>query len=163
MTETFIKERKNAETGKMEPVGIDDACTFMCKFKNGSLGNFESTRYARGHKAKYTLEINGEKGSLAWDLHDLHRLQYFNHADEGIVRGWRNIHVSDGDQPYMKSWWVPGLQIGFAETFVHQLADFLRGMKTDKPAMPDFKEALRTQQVCESVLESAKSGKWVKL
>jgi predicted dehydrogenase len=163
MTETFIKERKNAETGKMEPVGIDDACTFMCRFSNGSLGNFESTRYARGHKAKYTLEINGEKGSLAWDLHDLHRLQVFNHADEGIVRGWRNVHVTDSDQPYMKNWWVPGLQIGFAESFVHQLADFLRCMKTDKPAQPDFKEALRTQQVCESVLESAKSGQRVKI
>jgi len=163
MTETFVKERKNVETGKMEPVGIDDACTFMCRFGNGSLGNFESTRYARGHKAKYTLEINGEKGSLAWDLHDLHRLQVFNHADEGIVRGWRNVHVTDGDQPYMKSWWVPGLQIGFAETFVHQLADFLRGMKTDKPAMPDFKEGLKTQAVCEAVLESARSGKRVKV
>jgi len=163
MTETFVKERKNAETGKMEPVGIDDACTFMCRFGNGSMGNFESTRYARGHKAKYTLEINGEKASIAWDLHDLHRLQYFDHADEGIVRGWRNVHVTDGDQPFMKNWWVPGLQIGFAETFVHQLADFLRGMESGEAALPNFKEALKTQQVCDTVLKSAKEGKWLKV
>lgn len=68
MTETFVKKRKHVETGKVEPVGIDDACTFMCRFDNGSLGNFESTRYARGHKALYTFEINGERASLAWDL-----------------------------------------------------------------------------------------------
>ncbi|HQG49566.1 MAG TPA: Gfo/Idh/MocA family oxidoreductase, partial [Sedimentisphaerales bacterium] len=76
MTETFIKERKHTLTGKIQPVGIDDACAVMARFANGSLGTFESTRYARGHKALYTFEINGEHASIAWDLHDLHRLNY---------------------------------------------------------------------------------------
>src|SRR5579862_4232568 len=112
MTETFIKERKHSLTGKVEKVGIDDACAFLARFKNGSLATFESTRYARGHKALYTFEINGEKGSLKWDLHDLHRLQMFDHNDEGRLRGWKSIHVTDhgGGHPYMDKWWVPGLQ-----------------------------------------------------
>src|SRR5947209_18175906 len=83
MTETFIKERKHNLTGKVERVGIDDACIFMGRFKNGSLANFESTRYARGHQALYTFEINGEKASIIWDLHDLHRLPYSDHRAEG--------------------------------------------------------------------------------
>ena len=95
MTETFIKERVHQDTGEVMPVTIDDACTFMGRFSNGSLALFESTRYARGHKALYTLEINGEKGSLRWDLHDLHRLEYFDHGDAGAVRGWKSIHVTD--------------------------------------------------------------------
>src|SRR5690349_4189922 len=161
MTETFIKERKHNLTGKVEKVGIDDACAFLCRFGNGSLGLFESTRYARGHKALYTFEINGEHASIKWDLHDLHRLDYFDHRDQGIVRGWRSIHVTDGDHPYMGHWWVPGLQIGYEHSFVHQVADFLDGVAKGKPAMPDFRDALRTQQVCDAVLESAKDGKWV--
>src|SRR5438477_7787153 len=88
MTETFVKERKHNLTGKVEPVGIDDACAFLARFTNGSLATFESTRYARGHKALYTLEVNGEHASLAWDLHDLHRLSWFDHRDEGPLRGW---------------------------------------------------------------------------
>src|SRR5881397_826772 len=80
------KERKHNLTGKVEPVGIDDACAFLCRFDNGSLGLFESTRYARGHKALYTFEINGEKASIKWDLHDLHRLQWFDHRDAGNLR-----------------------------------------------------------------------------
>lgn len=160
MTETFIKERKHNLTGKMEKVNIDDACTFMCRFANGSLGLFESTRYARGHKALYTLEVNGELGSVKWDLHDLHRLQYFNHHDEGIVRGWRSIHVTDGDQPYMKHWWVPGLQIGYEHTFIHQVADFLTDLAAGRPCAPTFRDALETQKVCDAVLSSAKSGQW---
>ena len=160
MTETFIKERMHAETGKVEPVGIDDACTFLCHFDNGSLGNFESTRYARGHKALYTFEINGEKASIAWDLHDLHRLSYFDHSDESIVRGWRSIHVTDSDMPYMDKWWVPGLQIGYEHTFVHQVAEFLQNLAEGKSTSPDFREALATQYVCDAVLTSAKNKKW---
>ena len=94
---------------------------------------FEATRYARGHKALYTLEINGEHASARWDLHDLHRLQWFDHRDEGRVRGWRSIHVTDGDHPYMKHWWVPGLQIGYEHTFIHQFADFLQAPRAGKP------------------------------
>ena len=160
MTETFVKERMNVDTGKVEPVGIDDACTFFCRFQNGSLGNFESTRYARGHKALFTFEINGEHASIGWDLHDLHRLSYFDHRDDSVVRGWRSIHVTDGDMPYMGHWWVPGLQIGYGETFVHQIADFLEGVAKGKPASPTFREALATQYVCDAVLASAKKGAW---
>jgi len=163
MTETFVKERKHNLTGKVEKVGIDDACTFMGRFANGSLATFESTRYARGHKALYTFEINGENASIAWDLHDLHRLQYFDHRDEGIIRGWHSIHVSDGDHPYMGKWWVPGLSIGYESGFVHQVADFLEGVSTGKPAQPDFRDAYRTQLVLDGILESAKSEKWVTL
>src|SRR5262245_34263301 len=161
MTETFVKERKHNLTGKVEPVGIDDACAFLARFKNGSLATFESTRYARGHKALYTFEINGEKASIQWDLHDLHRLAYFDHRDEGSVRGWRSIHVTDGDHPYMGKWWVPGLQIGYEHSFVHQVADFLEGLATGKAASPTFREALETQKVCDAVLESGRTSQWV--
>jgi predicted dehydrogenase len=163
MTETFVKERKHTESGKVEPVRIDDACAFLCRFANGSLAIFESTRYARGHKALYTFEINGADASIAWDLHDLHRLSYFDHRDESLVRGWRSVHVTDGDMPYMDKWWVPGLQIGYEHSFVHQVADFLDGLARKQPCSPTFREALETQKVCDAVLASAKSGQWVQV
>ncbi len=160
LTETFIKEREHNLTGKKEPVGIDDASLFLARFSNGSLANFEATRYARGHKALYTLEINGEKASIMWDLHDLHRLQYFDHRDEGRTRGWRSIHVTDGDHPYMAKWWVPGLQIGYEHSFIHQVADFIEGLETGKPAAPTFREAMATDVVTDAVLKSARTGQW---
>lgn len=165
MTETFVKERLHQLTGKVEKVGIDDACAFLARFSNGSLATFESTRYARGHKALYTFEINGEHASIAWDLHDAHRLQWFDHRDQGKVRGWRSIHVTDhgGEHPYMNKWWVPGLMIGFEHSFVHQLNDFLLGVANGKPASPTFREALETQYVCDAVLKSAQTGRWEKV
>jgi predicted dehydrogenase len=160
MTETFVKERKHTLTGKVEPVGIDDACSFLCHFKNGSLGLFESTRYARGHKALYTFEINGENMSLKWDLHDLHRLQVFDYKDAGPERGWKSVHVTDGDHPYMSKWWVPGLAIGYEHSFIHQVADFLECYAKKQPCHPTFRDALETQKVCDAVLKSAKSHQW---
>ncbi len=113
-----------------------------------------------GHKALYTLEINGANASIMWDLHDLHRLQYFDHSDEGRVRGWRSLHITDSDHPYMKHWWVPGLQIGYEHTFVHQAADFLEALADGKAASPTFREALATDFVTDAVLQSAQSGRW---
>ncbi|MEI6658715.1 MAG: Gfo/Idh/MocA family oxidoreductase [Planctomycetota bacterium] len=163
MTETFVKERKHQLTGKVEKVGIDDACSFLCHFKNGSLGLFESTRYARGHKALYTFEINGENMSLKWDLHDLHRLQVFDYKDEGPMRGWKSVHVTDSDHPYMDKWWVPGLAIGYEHSFVHQVADFLEAYAKKRPCAPTFRDALETQKVCDAVLASAQSHQWAKV
>jgi len=165
MTETFVKQRVHTQTGEVQPVTIDDACAFMCHFRNGSLGLFESTRYARGHKALYTFEVNGEQASLRWDLHDLHRLEYFDHGDEGRIRGWRSIHVSDhgGDHPYMDRWWVPGLQIGYEHSFVHQVADFLDGLEKGTTIAPTFRDALDTQHVCDAVIASAATGAWTQI
>jgi len=163
MTETFIKQRKHNLTGKVEAVGIDDASAFLCRFQNESLATFEATRYARGHKALNTLEINGEHGSAMWDLHDLHRLQWFDHRDEGRLRGWRSIHVSDGDHPYMKHWWVPGLQIGYEHTFIHQVADFLEALASGKTVAPTFRDGLATDHVTDAVLKSAKTRQWEKV
>ncbi|MGO4884805.1 MAG: Gfo/Idh/MocA family protein [Bryobacteraceae bacterium] len=160
MTETFVKERPHALTGRVERVGIDDASAFLARFRNGSLATFEATRYARGHKALYTLEINGEHASIAWDLHDLHRLEYFDHRDEGRLRGWRSIHITDGDHPYMKHWWVPGLQIGYEHTFIHQVADFLEGLGEGRIPGPSFRDALATDYVTDAVLRSARTGQW---
>lgn len=163
MTETFIKQRQHQLTGQMEEVGIDDACAFLCHFDNGSLGLFESTRYARGHKALYTFEINGEHASIKWDLHDLNRLEFFDHTDESKIRGWHNIHVSDGDHPYLGNWWVPGLCLGYEHSFVHQVADFLEGLSKGEPVAPTFRDALETQKVCDAVLTSASQRQWTEV
>jgi predicted dehydrogenase len=163
MTETFVKERVHQETGKKQEVTIDDACAFLCRFENGSLSIFESTRYARGHKALFTFEINGRDKSLSWDLHDLNRLSYFDHGVPGDRRGWSSIHCTDGDQPYAGNFWVPGLCLGYEHSFVNAVHEFLEHLDhpDQEKRYSDFKNALGTQYVCDAVLASAKSGQWV--
>ncbi|HEY5312201.1 MAG TPA: Gfo/Idh/MocA family oxidoreductase [Pirellulales bacterium] len=169
-TETFVKERVHQDTGKKQPVNIDDACMFLAQYTNGSMGTFESTRYARGRKNYNTFELNGAAGSVFFDLEDPQYLQYFKYSDpktgakeDSHTTGWRKIHVTNFEHPYMKNWWVPGCTIGYEHTFINALADFIQGLDTGRPAQPDFRSGLRTQKVCDGVLESAKRGNWVEL
>jgi predicted dehydrogenase len=161
-TETFVKERVHTATGRVEPVGIDDASLFIAEFANGSLGLFEATRYARGHKAAKMLELNGADGSLRFQLEEMEYLDYFEYPGvPGHVRGWRRIHVTNSEHPYMDRYWVPGLVIGYEHTFLNALADFVRGLETGGRVQPDFRNALQTQRVCEAVLRSAREERWV--
>ncbi len=169
-TETFIKERRHAITGKVEPVGIDDACMFLAVFANGSMGTFESTRYARGRKNFNTFELNGADGSLYFDLEEPEYLQFFEYKQlqsgkkvESHLTGWRKIHVTNSEHPYMARYWVPGTCIGYEHTFLNQLADFIAGLESGVPAQPDFRNGWQTQKVCDAVLESARTGRWVEI
>ena len=127
----------------MEPVGIDDASAFLCRFENGSLATFEATRYARGHKALYTLEINGEHASASGICTTCIAFNTSITAMKGRLRGWRSVHVTDGDHPYMNRWWVPGLQIGYEHTFIHQFADFLEAIGKAKRRRRHFEMVWR--------------------
>ena len=167
-TETFVKERVHAETGEKKKVGIDDACMFLAEFANGSMGTFESTRYARGRKNYNTFEMNGADGSVFFDLEEPEYLQFFEYTQkqsgqkvEDHLTGWRKIHVTNPEHPYMDKYWVPGTCIGYEHTFLNALADFVAGVESGKPTQPDFRSALQTQRVCDAVLESARTGQWL--
>ena len=92
-------------------------------------------------------------------------MEYFEHSDEGKLRGWRSIHVTDhgGEHPYMDKWWVPGLQIGYEHTFVHQVADFIKGVDSGGAVHPTFRDAQETQRVCDAVLKSAEENAWAQV
>lgn len=173
LLETFIKERPilEATTGglgakagrKMGRVTVDDASTFIGRFKNGALCNLEATRFALGRKNGIQIEINGSKGSLYFDFEDMNRLKYYNDRDAADRRGFRDIIVTEGVHPYAGAWWPPGHIIGYEHPFVHTFADFLNAVADGKPVQPDFEDGLRNQQVLEAVEKSSQTRKWVKL
>lgn len=168
--ETFVKARKHAETGKVEPVTIEDACLFIAIFANGSMGTFASTRYARGRKNYNTFELNGELGAVHFNLENPHLLEFFRYSDpqtgakvEDHLTGWQTIHVTNFEHPYMKHWWVPGCTIGYEHTFINGFADFLASLEGGPKFQPDMRSALRTQRVCDAVLASARKRQWVEI
>ncbi|MDR0869971.1 MAG: Gfo/Idh/MocA family oxidoreductase [Planctomycetaceae bacterium] len=174
-TEIFVKERVNQETGEKVKITIDDACMFLAVFANGSIGTFESSRYARGRKNYNTLEINGELGAAAFNLEQPEYIEFFRYADpvtgqkiEDHLTGWQKILVTNGEHPYMKNYWVPGTTIGYEHTFINGLADFLLSLDKDTAAgavhpVVSVRQAARTQLVCDSVIKSAKDKTWVEI
>jgi predicted dehydrogenase len=174
---TFIKERPimeesakgqglTAKAGrKMGKVTVDDAATFIGRFANGALANLEATRFALGRKNHITLEINGSKGSLFFDLEDMNRLRFFDNTNPADRQGFRDILVTqpNGIHPYVGQWWPPGHIIGYEHTFVHAIADFVNACATGKSVQPTFEDGLKNERVLEAVEESAKTRQWVKV
>ena len=173
LMETFIKERPileeagkglGAKAGKkMGKVTVDDTVSWIGRFKNGAVANLEATRFAQGRKNHITLEVNGSKGSLAFNFEDMNRLQYFNAEDPEDKRGFRDIIVTEGVHPYAGAWWPPGHIIGYEHTFVNTFADFVKAVVGKKSVQPTFEDGLRNEKVLAAIEQSAKTRSWVKI
>ncbi|WP_447007483.1 Gfo/Idh/MocA family protein [Saccharothrix isguenensis] len=151
-TETFVRSRPDGD-GRGE-VTVDDAAVFLARFSSGALGTFEATRYALGRKNAMRLEVNGTRGSLAFDFEAMNELSaYFE--DDGPSAGFRRILVTEPEHPYFGAWWPPGHLIGYEHTFTHEVADFLTAIGGGEDPAPSFADGLRVQRVLAAVEESA--------
>ncbi|WP_062308344.1 Gfo/Idh/MocA family protein [Alicyclobacillus sendaiensis] len=167
--ETFIKERPLGEmagglearkAGGTGQVDVDDAVAFLAHFENGALGVFEATRFAGGHRNGNQIEINGEKGSLRWNLEDMNWLEVYFHGDEPGLQGFRRINCTEPLHPYAERYWPAGHIIGYEHTFLNLFGAFFKGLVDDQPVKPDFEDGVRNQCVLEAVEKAAASRSW---
>jgi len=163
MTETFIEERPlddgSGETGE---VTVDDAAAFLARFENGAIGTFEASRFAAGRRNQNSFEVNGSKGSVAFDLERMNELEVFFTDDEADVQGFRTVNVTEPDHRYTWAWWPPGHILGYEHTFVHTIKDLMDGIKAGESPAPTFEDGFRCQAVLDAVERSAASGEWTK-
>jgi len=164
LTVTFISERKT-DGGGTAPVEVDDAFEAVITFANGAVGTLEASRFARGRKNCNTFEINGEKGSISFDLERLNELDVFLPEEStSDTTAFATISVTKGSHPYVGAWWPPGCIIGWEHTFIHQLHHFLSAVVNNAPVGPDgatFEDGYRAAMVCDAIEESARSGRRV--
>ncbi|MFF4501730.1 Gfo/Idh/MocA family protein [Streptomyces sp. NPDC001401] len=168
LTETFVRERPlpagassglssvaSAGTGQ---VTVDDAALFTGRFNSGALASFEATRYATGRKNALRIELNGERGSLAFDLERLNELSYHDGTEPAAHAGFRRILVTEPDHPYLDAWWPPGHGLGYEHTFVHQARDLVHAIAEGRQPEPSFADGLQVQRVLAAVEESAEKN-----
>ena len=173
LMETFIKERPvlaaagaglGAKAGRsMGQVTVDDAVSWIGRFKNGAIANLEATRFAYGRKNHIALEINGSKGSLVFDFEDMNRLKFYSAEDPADRQGFRDILITDASHPYLKAWWPGGHIIGYEHTFVNTFADFVTAVVNGKSVQPTFEDGLQNEKVLAAIEASARKREWVKV
>ncbi|MFJ7995889.1 Gfo/Idh/MocA family protein [Streptomyces sp. NPDC096310] len=165
LTETFVKERPvlsgataglsgagGTETGA---VTVDDAAVFTGRLASGTLASFEVSRMASGRKNALHLEINGERGSLAFDLERLNELSFHDHTEPAPSSGFRRILVTEPEHPYLEAWWPPGHALGYEHTFVHEVRDLVEAVAAGRDPVPSFEDGLQVQRVLAAVEDSA--------
>ncbi|MFJ7125545.1 Gfo/Idh/MocA family protein [Streptomyces sp. NPDC098101] len=163
--ETFVRERPllvgmsagpHASGGAGHgPVTVDDAAVFTGRLASGALATFEASRMAPGRKNALRLEINGERGSLAFDLERLNELSFHDHTEPAVTAGFRRILVTEPGHPYLEGWWPPGHTLGYEHTFAHQARDLVTAIATGTAPAPSFADGLQVQRVLAAVEESA--------
>jgi predicted dehydrogenase len=158
LTETFVKERPlPGPGGGRGAVTVDDAALFIARFRRGPVAVFEATRFATGHKEGLRVEVNGDLGSVVWELDHLNDLQFFDGTLEPALRGVRRIRATGREHPYAGAWWPPGHVIGYEHTFTHEVRDLLDAIAGGWPPAPSFADGLAVQEVLDAVLRSAAS------
>ena len=170
---TFIKERPllgqvrgslkaSAARGKGR-VTVDDDANFLARFRNGSVGVFESSRFGGGRRNYNTFEIYGSKGSLAFNLERMNEIELYDGSEPQAEQGYKTIMVTENVHPYVSAWWPPGHIIGYEHTFIHAIADFLTALEKDVLPEPSFYDAVKDQALLDAVERSARSGRWEKV
>ncbi len=158
LTETFVRERPLPEGGGRGPVTVDDAALFIARFGGGAVGSFEATRFATGHAEGLSVEVNGELGSVVWELGSLNQLRVFDATADPATQGFRTVQVTKAGHPYAGAWWPDGHTIGYEHTFTHEARDLLVAIAAGKDPVPSFADGLQVQQVLDAVQRSAAAG-----
>jgi predicted dehydrogenase len=154
-TATFVRERPLPSGDGSGPVTVDDAAVFTARLASGALASFEATRFATGRKNQLRIELNGERGSLAFDLERLNELQFCDRDGDSATAGFRTILVTGPGHPYLSAWWPPGHVLGWEHTFTHEVRDLVTAIAAGTEPAPSFRDGLQVQRVLAAVEQSA--------
>ena len=163
--ETFVKERPIAgSAGERGSVTVDDAAAFLGRFTGGALGVFEASRFASGRKNAIRIELNGSRGSLAFDFEDMNVLHFHDAEIDESEGGFRRILVTEPEHPYVAAWWPAGHGLGYEHGFTHQVVDLVGALAAGRQPTPSFADGLQVQRVLAAVESSASnSSQWQKV
>ena len=167
MTETFVRERPlpgaahglsaEAGTGRGQ-VTVDDAAVFVARLTGGALATFEATRFATGRKNSIRVEVNGTRGSIAFDFEDMNVLQVHDATAPVREAGFTRVIVTEAAHPYVEHWWPAGHGLGYEHGFTHQAADLIGAIAGGTDPEPSFADGLAVQEVLAAVELSAANG-----
>ncbi len=166
---TFVEERPLATehaglsgtaSAERGAVTVDDAAAFLAQFAGGAMGVFEATRFATGRKNAIRIEVNGSRGSLAFDFEDMNVLEYYDATEPAHVAGFRRILVTEPEHPYVAAWWPAGHGLGYEHSFTHQVVDLVRAIAAGTDPTPTFADGLQVQRVLAAVEASSDTRQW---
>ncbi|PRB70178.1 Gfo/Idh/MocA family oxidoreductase [Arthrobacter sp. MYb213] len=159
---TFVTER-TGDSGT-EQVSVDDAIWATLELDNGAIATVEASRMATGKKNSLRIEVYGSQGSLEFDLESMNFLKLYEASGDTGEHGFKSIMVTEPEHPYLEGWWPTGHVLGWAESFTHEIRDFLAAIGSGIPASPSFADGLAVQRVLAGIEDSAvQSGARVQL
>jgi predicted dehydrogenase len=142
---------------------VEDAALVSVRFANGSLGNFEASRFGVGCRNRNSFEINGARGMLGFNFDRMNELKFYDASEAPNLQGVRDLQITGPDHPYWRNFWKPGHSLGFEHTFIATLGDFLSSWERSARFHPNFGDGVAVQRVLRAVEQSAQLQAWISL
>lgn len=141
----------------------DEGTAAVLEFSNGAIGVLEACAVATGRKNRLSWEINGSRGSVAWDLERPNALKVCldDETDSRLV-GYREISVTDREHPYVSAWWPQGHNLGWEHAHIIEKFHFLEAVVDDTPLSPHlatFDDGYRVAVIIDAMRRSSRSGR----
>lgn len=147
-------------------VHTDDAAQVMIEYANGARGLLAVSQVSAGRKNALSIEVDGDRGSLAWTSEHPEEL-WLGHRDapnQVLFRDPAALHPSARDI----TWYPGGHTHGFSDTFrgfLQQVYADVRhgGPRPDdqgRPRYPDLTDGLVGMAVEDAIRVSARSRGW---
>ncbi len=145
------------------PITTDDYASVLLNFEDGLRGVMTVSQVSAGRKARLWFEVDGSKGSLAWNSESPN--------DLWIGRRERASEVLPKDPPLLEKAARPfaaypgGHAEGYPDTFVQlfrEVYEYIDAGNFSAPrSFPTFETGHEELLLCEAIAESAKQRAWV--
>ncbi len=165
LSRTWNTTRKT-RAGQEERVSADEGTSALLEFAGGASGTMECSGVATGRKNELAWEINGSRGSLAFNVEDPDHLSVYSDDVEVKTRGFARVSVTDPRHPLRTLYLPPGHGAGWEYGHVHALHHFIQCVVDGAEVAPlgaTFQDGYRTQLIMRSIMESSRTGRRVSL
>ncbi|MBH1431630.1 Gfo/Idh/MocA family oxidoreductase [Stenotrophomonas maltophilia] len=148
-----------ATDGAKQAVASEDVATAMFRTGAGTLASLTVSQVSAGRRNRLWFEIDGANASVAFNQEDAERLWIGlpDQREEIFVRG-----PGAGSAEQRRLSVLPaGHAQGYAQCFEAFIADTYRAIEGECPeGLPTFEDGLRSAQIVDRVIASARSRAW---
>mgnify|MGYP000857309238 FL=1 len=163
--ETWSGKLLKAEDYQEVPINTEDYASVLLRYENGSHGVMTVHQMYAGRKNRVYFEIGGSKTSLNWDSERPNEMMlgYRDKANEVLLR---DPALMDANARKLV-FYPGGHNEGFPDTSKQLFKEFyqyiLDGNRSTAPQFPAFLDGYREMVLCEAIVSSAKTGRWVEV
>ncbi|MDH5399350.1 MAG: Gfo/Idh/MocA family oxidoreductase [Cyclobacteriaceae bacterium] len=161
--ETYSGKLLKAEDYADVPINTEDYASVLLRFDNGHKGVVTVSQVSAGRKNQLKLEIAGSKQNLHWNSESPNDL-WIGRRDEANRVLMRDPSLFHPEAAGLISF-PGGHNEGFPDTskqlFKEVYAAIAAGNQPDNPLYPTFRDGRRELILCERILESNRTERWV--
>lgn len=160
---TFSTERAKDTIGV--EIHTEDVASILLRFEGGARGSVNISQLSPGRKNSIVYQIDGSSSAVAWDSEQPEQL-WIGHRDRPNELLLRNPALMNGAGAAAAR--LPGGHVeGFADTFGAVFTavydDVLAGAPSAAPRYATFAAGHEEMLIGDAVLESSRTGAWVKV